>query len=138
MVTITNRELRHTVWETFYDDLKAFATAGSYGTSVQPTVVSAFIDDNPTFPMIVIHPVSVREGKRTFDNSSSLKNISLVFDVYAKKSEDIETLGDDVAYVLADKVAGITLVDVEEAFAVPIVNDTKIKNKTISYNYIRR
>lgn len=140
MVTITDSLLRSNVYETLYDLLKAYATSSSYSTTPQPMVTAAYIDNSTqTFPMIVVNPAIISTEGRTFNNSSSQKNVSVIIDIYTKKTEDIDKLADNIfTLVNGTKTQGITLVGTNETFSVPLVNSTKIKNKTITFNYIRR
>lgn len=138
MVSITDSSLRSNVYETIYDTLKAYATASSYGTTTQPTITAAYIDDKQAFPQIVIHPVDVDKSDYNFQQNNPNKEIRVMVDIYTTKNKDIDTLADDMDSLMDSVVTGLSLVGCAEARAFETSNQSKIHNKTLTYTYIRK
>ena len=143
MVTINNISVRSNVFETVYDLLKAH----TFTTSTQPTVTASFIDRETAFQQVVVNPVIAEIQEVNYDRSSNLKNIVVVIDVYTINdpsnnkfgNKDRDVLSDDVSYLLeSTNIQGISLVDSDESLAVPIDNNNKVYNKTLTFTYIRR
>jgi len=138
-MTISNSSLRQNVFEEIYDLLKAKADAEDFGTATQPNVVASYIDDINAFPQVVIGSANVDEDEYTFDRSNSLKNIVIIIDIYTKKNKNRDILSDNVnTFMKETKIAGITLFNVGEGTAINLDKESKIRNKTITYTFIRR
>lgn len=138
-MTITNSSLRQNVFEELYDVLKAKADSEDYGTSTQPTITAQYIDSADVFPQIVISAADVEEGDYVFDRSDSLKNIIVVVDIYTLKNKNRDILADNInTFIKENKITGITLISTDEANSINLDKDSKIRNKTITFTFIRR
>jgi len=139
MVTITKASQRQNLFESVYDELKAYATAGSYGTSSQPTVTAAYIDSEDSLPQIVINRVNNKKEDPVFDRSNTTNNLVIPINVYAKKNKNIDILSDNIeAYLYTKKFTGVTMSDWSEEDDIYITNDNKIRSKTITVVYKNR
>ena len=78
MVTINNTSIRQNVFETVYDRLKAKADGSDFDTSTQPTITAAYIDDDQSFPQIVIHPVDVTKDTYNLQQSNPNRDIVVI------------------------------------------------------------
>lgn len=138
MVTISKATARQNFYETVYDTLKAYATAGSYSSATQPTITAAYVSDNPTFPMIVIHnPMRTKNGY-TFGSTITDGEVRLIIDIFTsgqKQKKMLDQLSDDIDSVLGDTLSEFDLVSWDESIAMPTSNDNKIANKTIAISY---
>ena len=138
-MAIVNSSLRQNVFEEIYDILKAKADSEDYGTSTQPTITAQYIDSTDVFPQIVIGSANVSEDEYNFNRSTSLKNIIIIIDIYTKKNKNRDILADNVnTFIKENKISGLTLFNVGEGTAINLDKDSKIRNKTITYTFIRR
>lgn len=138
MVTISNSTIRQNIFETIYDIVSAITFTSTITT---PRITAAFIDDSKsTFPQIVINPVDI--GRDTFtigsDRSASNKNITVVIDVFTKKSKDLDIVSDAIQTAMDTNFSGITLIGTSESNGIVFPNDQKIHQKSITFNFIRR
>jgi hypothetical protein len=138
MVTIVDATLRQNVYEQIYDTLKAYATEGSYGTTTQPTVTAAYIDDSQSFPQIIISPVDIDREEYNFGQNNPTKEIRVLIDVYTRKNQDIDILSDDLDGLMDIPIAGLNLIGASESRAFENTNQSKIHNKTLTYTYRRK
>lgn len=139
MVAINNSSLRQNVYETVYDLLKA--EQGSYGASSSVTVTAAYIDKEEAFPQVIVNPVMVAKSDYTFSRTSdnSLKDITVVIDVYTKKSKDLDIITDYVDNILSTaSINGLMLFDADESMAISTIEGNKIRSKSLTYTYRRR
>ena len=88
MVTITEDTIRTATFEIIYDSLTASLSTG--------TVTASFIDDNPTFPQVVINPASVKFTKNTFTNANRERFIEVEVVLYCKKNKEIDQITDEI------------------------------------------
>lgn len=139
MVAISNSTLRQNVYETIYDLLKA--EEGSYGASTSVTVTGAYIDDDNAFPQVVINPVMVSKSEFTFGRATdnSIKDATIVIDLYSRKSKDMDVLSDYIDNLIsAQNITGVMLFDSDEAMSVSNIAGNKIHSKTLTYTFRRR
>ena len=133
MVTISNTSLRANIYETIYDTLTS-ANLLSGGV----TVTAAYIDEEPSFPMVVINPAIVSHDRFGMDRARSRKTINVVIDIYTKANKDIDLISDEIDTILRPyKVPGITLIDWSEDIALNTDSDNKIHMKSITLSYMR-
>jgi hypothetical protein len=137
-MAITDRTLRSSVFETIYDLLKAKATSGDYSTT-QPTVVASFVDDYDfSAPLLVLSPLSVETSNNVFDRTNSTKEIVLLIEIYTKSNRDRDLLSDDVNYFMSQKITGLMLNNVSEDSSTIIINNSKVRYKSITFTFMRR
>ena len=139
MVTINKASQRQDLFENVYDEIKAYATAGSYGTSTQPTVTAAYIDNEDSLPQIVIGRVNNKKEDPVFDRSNTTNNLIIVINIYDKKNKNIDVLSDNLEeYLYTKKFTGVTMNEWNEEDDIYITNDNKIRSKTITVTYKNR
>lgn len=137
MVTITNTSLRQSVWETVYD----LINAGTYTTSVSPTVTNAYISgDKSPMPQIVVSPIDITKDSFTIgeDRKTANRTITVNIDIYTSKNKDLDILGDEVDDIMTDLISGICLTDYSEIAGNTFANGLKVRVKSLSYTFIRR
>jgi len=133
MVDIKTSTLRSNVYETLYDTVTA---ANLLSSTV--TVTAAYIDDNKTFPQVVINPIDMSEDEYTFTRAYGKKTLISVIDIYTKKNKDIDTISDQLYTTIRDMSAqGIMLVNWNESTALETPNDNKVHLKSISLEFRR-
>ena len=134
MVTITRAAARAKVFETLYDSLKASLSAG--------TVTAAFIDDQPTYPQVVISPAKLLDKRISINRGTARIEGATEINVYAKKNKEIDQITDEIYADLEAseptlKSAGIFIGDIEDTGDNTFFyNDQKIHNKTIIVFYV--
>jgi hypothetical protein len=136
MVTITDTNIRHTVYESVYDIINS--TKSSYGT---PTLYGGMPDINDiTFPAIVIMPVEVSEGDPLFSSvNSTSKSILITVMCFSKSNKGADLLADGVTHALRSSIIpGITLISVSDDNSFISPNEQKLKVKTLGLTYYRR
>jgi len=142
MVVITNDNITYGTYKNIYDLLKGKATSNDYGTSVQPTVTAAYIDDGQSFPQIVIAQPSVDSEDFVFDRTSGGKTIMVVVDVYtsgSSKNKDRSLLTDDITkFITGNAWTGLMLTSVSTNPSLAVDNNNKILNSTVSLTFVRR
>jgi len=136
-MAITNRHLNSTIFTTIRALL--IAQDGNYTSSTQPLITASYPDSYDfTNPVIVISNAATGESDFTFDRSSSNKNVVVLIDIFVNKNKDRDMLGDDVRFFLKSKIDGITLINIEEINNTDIVNNQKVRNKAMTFTYVRR
>lgn len=135
MVTLNDTTLRANVWETVYDLL----VAANLGASTV-TVTSAYIDDVPTFPQVVVRPIQKSNSDYTIDSthSTSTKQINVIIELYTKKALQIDTISDEIENTITN-IAGLSKVTFD---SMPgegrDVNGNKIHMNVITVGFVRR
>ena len=89
MVNIVQSTIRANIFETLYDLLTAQLSAG--------TVTAAFIDDNPTFPQVVINPASIKIERQTFNVDNRTYEVEVEVELYCKKNKEIDQISDEIS-----------------------------------------
>jgi hypothetical protein len=134
MVTLNDSTLRQNVYETIYDAIKSIVWSGSLSV----TVTAAFIDDDQSFPQVVVHPANIDYTNFTFNRSVSDKNIVIVVDVYTKKNKDCDIISDNIMNAIEGlSTPGMMLVDTSEDRDTADIEGLKIHNKMIALTYKR-
>jgi len=136
MVTIVDSQLRHTVFETIFDTL---TSANLLSSTV--TVTASYIDNQPTFPQVVVNPISKSEDERSMGSSAQFtKNIAVVIDVFTKKKEHIDTISDAIETLLkSNDISGLYLSSMDSAEGEGRdSNNQKIHVTSLTFNYMRR
>ena len=135
-MTIADTTLRQNVWTT----IRGLLVAGSYTTSVSPTISGNLIEDEPTFPQIVIDPILVDKDSFTIgtDRRTSSKDIDVTISIYAKVHKDLEILDDEIDYIMTGSIPGITLYAQNAASTSGTFNGHTLKVKTLTYSFTRR
>jgi len=129
MVTITASTIRATIFETLYDSLTASLSAG--------TVTASYIDDNPTFPQVVINPAIVKVTKQTLNRGQVEYTAEVEVDVFTKKNKEIDQISDEIHTDLATNEStlagfGLYLNDIEDSnSSTTFWNNQKVHIKTI-------
>jgi len=140
MVTISDTRIRNTVFETVYDLING-AKSG-YNTVSTPTLYGGHPDlDSVSFPAIIINPITVSEADYTVDSTRNVttKNIVVVVEVYSKGNKDVDNLADGVTYTLRNSTfSGAFLTGVQDDDGVLFPNDGKVKQKTLTFTFMRR
>lgn len=138
MVTITDIRLRNTVFESIYDVISG-AKSG-FNASSTPTLIGGHPDISTiTFPTIIINPVEVGESDYTLDHTGSLKDIAIIIEVYTKSNKDLDNIADGISTTLrGNPIPGIFINGVNESNGISLVNDSQIKQKTLTFMFRRR
>lgn len=129
MVNIVESTARANVYETLYDSLTASLSQG--------TVTAAFIDDQPTFPQVVINPARVSIRKLSLDRSSKEYVGETTIEIFAQKNKEIDEISDEIHADLATnestlKGYGLYINDLEDSNEATVFwNDQKIHTKSI-------
>jgi len=130
MVAISESTIRADVWENIYDELTADLSTG--------TVTASYIDDNPTFPQVVVKPISKLVKHLTIDATSKEYTGEIEIEIYAKKNEQIDSISDEVDYDLlvtnkaTFEALGLYLGDLEDSNESTVFwNEQKIHIKAI-------
>jgi len=127
MVNIVQSTVRANVFETVYDLLTAQLSTG--------TITAAFIDDNPTFPQVVINPSSVKITRNTFNNTNRSYDVEVEIELYCKKNKEIDQISDEISNDLYAnestlKDYGLYIDDIEDSSEDTFFyNDQKIHTK---------
>jgi len=138
MVTISNSTIRNNVYETIYD-LISNAKSG-FGN---PALFGGYPDVKTiSFPNVVINPVVVSEDTYTIETTrsgASNKNILVTIEIYSEKNKDLDTISDGLTHLLrTSNISGLSLVGVGEDFGVVFPSSSKVKQKTLTFSYLRR
>lgn len=138
VVTITDSRIRNTVYESVYDIINS--DKSGYNASSTPTLIGGHPDlSTISFPTIIINPIEVNESDYTADHTSSLKDIAVIVEIYTKSEKDLDNIADGVSNSLrGDKISGAFLNAVNESNGVSFVNESKIKQKTLTFMFRRR
>lgn len=137
MVTISSSTLRQNLFETLYDSLTAANLLSSTAT-----VTAAFHDDEEDFPQVVIHPVNVSTGQFGFGRGISMKDISVLIDIWttgSHKNKQKDQLADEIVTLLNSLfIDGVVLTGITESDAYETVGGSKFGLKSLTVNYIRK
>lgn len=136
MVTLTDTNVRAGSWENVYDAING----GSYTTTTAPIVLrnNSDLDEDDTFPRIVIHPVAADYENIAFGRTRHKKQIKFTIDIYATKNKDLDILGDEVVEILrTTDFQGMHFIGSEEALTIETDVNQKIHLRTITATYIR-
>lgn len=138
MVTISNSTLRNNVYETIYD-----LVSGAKSGFGDPALYGGYPDvSSISFPNVVINPISVSEDTFTVESSrsgSSNKNVLVIIEIYSEKNKDLDIISDGLTDLFrTSNINGLSLVSVGEDFAVVFPNDSKVKQKTLTFTFLRR
>jgi hypothetical protein len=117
-----------------------YANRTSFNASSTPTVIGGHPDFNTlTFPTIIINPVEVGEEQFTLDGSSTNKSITVIVEVYTKKEKDLDDIGDGLTLLFrTNTINGLSYNGCSESNGVSLVNESKVKQKTLSLSFFRR
>ena len=128
---VSNNTLRSDIYSAFYTALNGNIAGVSLTTSAYP-------DEKPVFPMVVINSPNVAKESLTYDRSYSSKNIVVVIDLYTLQAIQLDTLGDAIDVIVSSlKIPGMSLLSSDESIAISPSNDSKIRLKSFSYSYKR-
>lgn len=137
MVTINDSTIRQNVWKTIYDALVAANLESS-----TTLITSAFVDNTPSFPQVVINPVDVSHSEPTIDStmSYSTKEITITIDLFTKKASQIDTLADAIDNLLrTTHFDGVTLIGVGSGGGSMVdPNNNKIHALSLTFVFKRR
>jgi len=139
MVTIIDSTIRQTVYETIYDTINV--ATSTFGASSAPSVYGGYPDERSvSFPCIIIQPVNVSDNEFTIDTTrtSSTKDIVVITEIYATKNKDLDIIADGIVNTLKSPISGIFLTNTEDAYGIMLPNDNKIKQKTLTFTFMRR
>lgn len=139
MVTISDSSLRANVFETVYDLVNSNKSSWTTVGSKTINLYAKLPDDNPVFPCIIVHPVVVDKDTYSMDRTTMNKNVLVVLEIYSIHNKDIDTIADGLTSIFdTNKIKGITLISMSEDIGDLIPNNSKLKQKTITINYLRR
>jgi serine protease inhibitor ecotin len=133
MVNIVQSTIRANVFETVYDLLTAQLSEG--------TVTAAFIDDNPTFPQVVINPSSIKIKRTTLTNENRSYEGMVEVELYCKKNKEIDQISDEISNALYTNEStlagfGLYLDDISDSNeTTSFWNDQKIHIKFITIEF---
>ena len=132
MVTIVKATKRSNVFETVYDLLTASLSVG--------TVTAAFIDDDHTFPQVVINPAIIDGEKLDLIGTTREYTGVIEIEVFAKKAQEIDTILDEIDADLTANVSastdGLYFNDFEDSSADTfMINDQKIHTKGVKIKF---
>ena len=141
-MTISDSTLRNSV----FTDVKACLVAASityYNNSnvaVQGvTITASYIDDDQSFPQIVINNANVGKDEFSMNKANSTKTIQVMIDIYDTKAKNIDSICDQISALSSlYTIRGLSLVNWDEEIAFSPVNDKKLHLKTITLTYKRR
>jgi hypothetical protein len=142
MVTITDSNLRSSVYETVYD-LVTGISAWGLSSSATVTVTAAYIEgksDTP-LPQVVVHSPEISSDASNFDRTLMDREVRVLIEVFTggeKKRKDLDQISDKIVSTLETaSTPGMQLVDMDENNAMPTVQ-SKIASKALSFTYRRR
>ena len=137
-MTVSDSSLRTSIWDLVYTLIND--NKGDLGASSTPSVYGKLPDREPSFPAIIIRPISVGKDNysigtgRTYD-----KLIPVVLQIYSKKNQDIDVISDALDVLFEENpITGIFCVGWEEDDGEVIPSSSKIKLKTITITFKRR
>ena len=137
MVTIADSTLRNNIYESVYDLISNGKS--SFGS---PAIYGGYPDNKTiAFPNVVIFPIKVDESEYTVDNTrnSTTKNIIVQIDIYSEKNKDLDIISDGITYLLrSNSITGIMLMNVTEDFGIVFPEKSKLKQKSLFFNFVRR
>lgn len=142
MVTITDQRIRNTVFQNIYSLIDV--SASTFNASSTPDVISGHVDLNTvTFPCIVINPIEVEEDSKdkTIDTTrvATNRNVVVIVEVYTKKAEDLDNIADGLNYTFSNNsINGIQYQSAMDSTGISFPNNSKIRQKTITLNFLRR
>ena len=88
MVTISAATIRANIYETIYDSLTSSLSTG--------TVTASFIDDDPTFPQVVVNPIKKDTFRLTIDAVEKEYRGNILIELYTKKNKQIDQISDEI------------------------------------------
>ena len=131
MVTINKSTFRQNVYETIYDTL---TSANLLSGTV--TVTAAYIDDDQSFPQVVVHPITSNKDEWAFQKSNHTNHIKVMIDVWTKKNKERDQITDEIDSLSDLKsITGLSLEDWSESPALEPKNDNKLHLTTITIVY---
>lgn len=120
------------------------SSLSSYGASTSSiTLYGGYPDiESPAFPCVIIEPVQVNEvaSTKTIDHlrNVSSKIVPVIIHIYAKRNRDLDIIADGINGTLTTSIPGFLLNDTSDQNGFMIVNDQKIKGKTLTCTYLQR
>ena len=133
MVAITNASTRQNLYETVYDILTA---ADLLSSTVK--VTAAYIDDDKSFPQVVVHPVDINKSPLSFNRSYFDNSLVVMIDIWTRKNKEKDQISDEIDDLLSSlKIDGVCLVGWDESNALEPQGGNKIHLKTITLTYKR-
>lgn len=133
MVSVLRATARTNVFELIYDTLTASLSKG--------TVTAAFINDQPTYPQVVINPARISQDNLSLDRGTSGYNGEVEIEIYAIKAKDIDELSDEICDDLLSSEAtfatgNLYLEDLKDGTTDTVFwNKQKIHIKSLSIKY---
>jgi len=133
MVNLATSTIRANIFESIYDVLTA-----AYLSSSLATVTAAYIDDDHSFPQVVVNPAFVPIQKMTFNRTNRMYSADVEIDIFAIKNKQIDQISDEINKNLetsesALASSGLYLMDSEDIGGVtfPLNESTKVHQKTM-------
>lgn len=137
MVTISDSTIRNNVYETIYDLINS--SKSSYGS---PALYGGYPDVKTiSFPNIIIYPIRVDESEYTIGSSrtSTTKDVVVQIEIYSEKNKDLDIISDGLTSTIrGNTFSGLMLNSVTEDVGAVFPNESKVKLKTLMFNFKRR
>ena len=101
------------------------------------TVTAAFIDDEPTYPQVVVTPASVSLEKLSLNRATKEYTCQVIIEIYTKKNKQIDQITDEICADLNTNEAtlaafGLYIGNIEDSNEDTVFwNDDKIHTKMI-------
>lgn len=133
MVTVAESTVRANIYSNLYTSLSSSLSIG--------TVTAAFIDDQPTFPQVVINPSTISIQKLTLNRGVKQYLCRVDITIYTKKNAQLDSIADEICADLNSnestfKGYGMYLNDIEDGDAETLFwNNNKIHAKTLGINF---
>lgn len=135
---VSDSTLSVDVWNAIKNVLVAASLQVTDGTSViSASVRSAYNDETPVRPQIVISPIKYDESGWKFGSSEGHKLININIDCYYKKTLGVDQLFDGVASILkATEIQGVELVGITSDYTFSQGGENKfhLKNGVFTYD----
>jgi hypothetical protein len=141
-MAISDSSLRNSI----YTDIKSVLDAASlkyYNNKNQDvtgvTISAAYIDDNKTFPQVIINTANVAKDEFSFNRDNMTNTIQVMIDIYTKKKKNEDYITDQIDNISGlKKIQGLSLTNWDETTAFSPENENKIHLKSITLTYKRR
>jgi len=136
MATVTDATIRTTLWDNIFAALDGL----TYGSSTEPVVLRSYsdLDDDETFPRVIIHPVGVNTEKDGFGRQNYNRTIRIIIDVWSTSNADLDIITDKVANDFETRnYVGVNFVGVVEAITVETGVNQKFHLNTLTVTFMR-
>jgi hypothetical protein len=136
MATVTDATVRVALWENIYDAL----TGLTYSSSTEPGVYrnNSDIDQDDSFPRVVIHPLTIDITKESFGTGYYGREITVLIDVWAKKNKDLDIIADKIQNDFETRsYTGAHFTSINEATTINTDVNQKLYLTTFTVSFMR-